>query len=79
MTPEKPPGLPVELWERLLAHQQAEDEFKGRKYRFMLSLKSGDDKIMDRALAQLTADERALELERTQLSQELRARFGMDL
>lgn len=79
MKPAKPPGLPQELWERVLAYQEAEEEYGKRKKRFLSSLKTGDDRIMDRALEQLTADEERLKAQGAALSRELRERFGLEL
>lgn len=79
MTPEQPPGLPPELWERVLAYQQEEEQFRERKNRFLSSFESGDDRMMDRALVQLTADEETLKTKGIELSRELRERFGMEL
>lgn len=79
MEPDKPPGLPQELWDRVLAYQQTEKEFRERKARFLDSLKTGNDRILDRALEQLTADEAALKSQGATLSKELRERFGLEL
>lgn len=79
MTPEKPPGIPQELWERVLAYQQAGEEFRERKNRFLSSLETGEERMMDRALEQLTADEEGLKATGAALSLELRERFGLEL
>lgn len=79
MEPDRPPGLPPDLWERVLQYQKVEEEFRERKQRFLSSLETGNDKVMDRALDQLRAEEKALKKQRSDLSAELRERFGMEL
>lgn len=78
MVPEKPPGLPQVLWDRVLANRRAEEEFRERKARFLSSLETGDDRIMDRALEQLTADEEEIRAEKDYLHRKLKG-YGIEL
>lgn len=76
---QKPAGLPQELWERVVSFKQDEEEFRERKERFLSSLETGDDKMMDRALAGLRKEEDELKTRGVELSQALRERFGLEL
>lgn len=79
MEPTKPPDLPQELWERMLAYQRDDEEFRERKERFLSSLDEGDERLMDRALSQLRTDERKLKERGAALAAELQERYGMEL
>lgn len=74
----KPDGVPPDLWEQVLAHQKEAMEFEERKSRLLSSFKDGDEKMLDRALHQLQADEDRLSARQVELCEEMRA-HGVDI
>lgn len=72
MALEKPPGVPQELWERVLAHQKQAIEFEEREQRLLSSLRTGDEKMLDRALVQLREDGTKLKAQQMAIWEELK-------
>jgi hypothetical protein len=78
MALEQPSGVPDELWARVLAHQRQAIEHEERKERLLSSIKTGADKILDRAFANLRNDEVELKARQEALASEMR-KYGVDI
>jgi len=75
---ERPPGVPDELWARVLAHQREAVEYEEREKRLLSSLSTGDERMLDRALGQLEADKARLKTRQESLAVEMRG-HGVDI
>lgn len=71
--------LPADLLKRFQEYQRDEAEWKARKNAFLSSLAHQDEKMGDRVLMGLQAEERALKTRRDTLAKEVKERLGLDL
>lgn len=71
--------LPPDLLKRFERYQQDEAEWKARKDAFLSSLAHQDEKMGDRILNSLQAEERELKTRREAIAKEVKERLGLDL